>query len=98
MNMQGNVRAQSVNVGSALVAGPFALGKRPVDKRRPYTRMRGTGLGLAPIRRFPPHLMKNPFANSIERVVNCTAAEKRERRALCLPADVEIEAIAMFIR
>jgi hypothetical protein len=56
MNMQGNVRTPSVDVGSALVAGPFALGKRPVDKpldtlgalslskrRRPYTRMHGSG-------------------------------------------------------
>ena len=33
MNTRGNVRTHSVNVGSALVAGPIALG------RRPYTRL-----------------------------------------------------------
>jgi hypothetical protein len=43
MNMHGNVCAHSVNVGSALVAGPFALGRRHVDKRRPYTRLHGYG-------------------------------------------------------
>jgi hypothetical protein len=59
MNMQGNVRAQSVNVGSALVAGPFALGKRPVDKRpvdkrRPYTRLPGPGSAATLYRRGVP--------------------------------------------
>jgi hypothetical protein len=43
MNRQENVSTHSVNVGSALVAGPFALGRRPVDKRRPYTRLHGYG-------------------------------------------------------
>jgi len=45
MNMHGNVCAHSVNVGSALVAGPFALGRRHVDKRRPYTRLHGSSSG-----------------------------------------------------
>jgi hypothetical protein len=43
MNMQGYVCAHSVNVGSGLVVGPFVLGRRPVDKRRPHIRMRESG-------------------------------------------------------
>jgi hypothetical protein len=35
MNMRGIVRAHSVNLGPALVAGPVVLGICPVDKRRP---------------------------------------------------------------
>jgi hypothetical protein len=38
--------------------------------------------------------MNTPFANSIEQVGNYTAAEKRERRALGLPADVEFEGLS----
>jgi 2-methylaconitate cis-trans-isomerase PrpF len=35
--MHENILAHSGNVGSALAAGPFALGNRLVDKRRSYT-------------------------------------------------------------
>jgi len=54
MNLQENVRAHPVNVGSPLVAGPFALGKRPVDKRRPYTRLPGPGSAATLYRRGVP--------------------------------------------
>lgn len=43
MNLQGIVRANSLNVGSALVAGPFEFGKRPADQRRPYTLVHRSG-------------------------------------------------------
>ena len=42
--MWGNVLTHSVDVGSALAAGPIAFGRRPVDKRRPYTRLHESGL------------------------------------------------------
>jgi hypothetical protein len=41
MNTQGEIRTDSEHVGSALVAGPFTLDKRPVDKRRPYNHFSG---------------------------------------------------------
>ena len=39
MKRRGNVRSPLVKVGSTPAAGPLALGQRPVDQRRPYTRM-----------------------------------------------------------